>query len=340
MTAYKAGVTVAICTHNGKLRLQPTISHILSQQVPPEIEWEVLIVNNASTDRTVEFVYESWPCELFHRLRIVDEKKLGAIYARQRAMKEARYSYLSYIDDDNWISPNWIQEVFVTFEKNPTVGIVNCPSVGCFETEPPVYLEGLKGWLALGSQEESEGIVSGKPIKYWTAGLSIRLQVFDAIKNSDISFCLTGRKGKGVSGGEDHELCLIVALLGWDAYFNTKIYFTHYIPTSRMQVKYLRNLILCGSRSRNILDIYKHNFLEETSLSPYLFVINLLSLWLISTFKYALKFCIGMIDRPLHPNLIAYLQSTGYIQGYFINFKSIRTAMRNAQVIGKIKSKH
>ena len=51
----KNGISVVICTYNGVKRLQPTLEAIFSQEVAPDIPWELIIVDNASTDKTAEF---------------------------------------------------------------------------------------------------------------------------------------------------------------------------------------------------------------------------------------------------------------------------------------------
>lgn len=331
------GVTIAVCTYNGEKRLKSTLSHILSQQVSPEISWELLVVNNASTDGTIEFIQEFWPANLVHKLRILNEDRPGAAYARKRAMEEARYSYLTYVDDDNWISSNWLEEVFNIFEKYPQVALISCPSYGYFETDPPAYLDGLKGWLALGNQSEYEGILTNKVTVYWTAGLSIRLEAYEPIREAKLSFCLTGRQGNKITGGEDHELCLMMALLGWDAYYSRKIWFTHYIPASRMQVNYLKKLIVCGSRSKPILDIYKSGILKLSPKPVTMLIGGFFVEWLISCMKYALKLCLGRIHDPLHPNLLGYLQCTGHLQGCFLNFHNFSHALRNVEILEEFK---
>ena len=160
------GLTLAICTHNGKGRLQPTLDHIFAQQVPPGspgIDWEVLVVDNSSTDGTAEWLEQNYPHGSRRGVRVVREAKLGAIHARQRAIQEARFSYLSYIDDDNWIAANWVAEIFRIFEAHPSVGIISCPSTAHLAEPPPDYYEGLKGWLAVGDLYPDEGIVSARP---------------------------------------------------------------------------------------------------------------------------------------------------------------------------------
>lgn len=334
----KIGVTIAICTHNGQHRLKNTIQHILNQNVAIDISWELLIVDNASTDNTAEFVTEIWPNHRQHQLRIVREEKLGAIHARQRAIREAHYSYLSYVDDDNWISPNWVTEIFHIFENNPNVGIISCPSNANLLEPPPPYFEGLKGWLAIGTRCTEEGVIKTRPMSFWTAGLSLRLEAFAALDNTSYSVCLTGRTGKQTYGGEDHELCLTLTLLGWDIYYTHKIYFIHDIPPFRLQVPYLEKLIQNGGKSKAILDIYRNEYWQRQFYNPYLTIIEYLWCLFKTGLKYWLKNQLGLVSTPLHPNRIAYLHALGRVQSYWIHFPRIAQAKNNIEILRSLRS--
>ncbi len=53
-------VSVVLCCHNSVERLQPTLTHLAAVQVPPGMSWEVLVVDNASTDDTAARAAELW----------------------------------------------------------------------------------------------------------------------------------------------------------------------------------------------------------------------------------------------------------------------------------------
>ncbi|MEM9219188.1 MAG: glycosyltransferase [Cyanobacteria bacterium P01_F01_bin.150] len=335
---FHSGITLAICTYNGRSRLKPTLEHILSQQNTADIEWELLVIDNASTDGTAEFIKEYWPNDQLHQLRIIREEKLGAIHARQRAIQEARYNYLSYIDDDNWISSNWVAEIYRIFENQPTVGIISCPSKANLSQAPPTYFEGLKGWLAIGARCPQEGIIKDRPMSFWTAGLSLRLQAFKSLENTSYAVCLTGRTGKQTYGGEDHELCLTLTLMGWDIYYTHNTLFTHDIPPSRLTEAYLERLIQNGGKSRTILDIYRNEYRQPAFYYPYLSILGYF--WYLGdrTLKYWCKRLIGKASEPLNPNRTSYLHAIGRVQSYFIHFKRIAQAQRNIQLLRSLNT--
>lgn len=332
------GVSLAICTHNGTSRLRQTLHYVLDQTQTETIAWELLVVNNASTDNTTEFVTQIWPSDKLHQLRIVHEAKLGVLHARQRAIREARYCYLSYIDDDNWISSNWVSEIYQIFETHPKVGLISCPSTAHLAAPPPNYFEGLKGWLAIGTCCPQEGLVQERPMSFWTAGLSLRLEAFDALIETDYSICLTGRTGNQTYGGEDHELCLSLTLMGWGIYYTHQISFQHEIPATRLNEAYLEKLILNGGKSRIILDIYRNEYQQNWFYNPYLAILPYGWQFWLSAVKYWLKRLFGLASTPLHPNRVGYLLAMGRLQSYWIHFRRIAQAQQNISILRSISS--
>src|SRR5436305_10300761 len=112
------GISVIICCYNSAKRLPETLAHLARQNSP--IPWEVIVVDNASTDDTARVARECWPSETAP-LRIVDEPKSGLIYARVSGLQASRYEWLSFVDDDNWVAPDWLQLVAEIFSSRPEV---------------------------------------------------------------------------------------------------------------------------------------------------------------------------------------------------------------------------
>jgi len=118
------GVSVAICCHNGEEQLPATLAHLRDQRVKSEIPWEILLVDNASTDRSAQVARLCWANETAAPLRVVQEPQLGLNCARERALREARYEIVSFVDDDNWVSSDWVAVVSETMSAEPELGAI------------------------------------------------------------------------------------------------------------------------------------------------------------------------------------------------------------------------
>ena len=117
------GVSIIICCYNSALRLPETLKHLALQQTTAS--WEVIVVNNNSTDATSQVANEEWDKSGVPAIfRIVEEPTPGLAAARNKGIVEAKYDYLIYCDDDNWLSPNYVADVYELFEKDSTIGII------------------------------------------------------------------------------------------------------------------------------------------------------------------------------------------------------------------------
>src|ERR1017187_9433605 len=102
------GVSVIICSHNGAGRIVETLKHLAGQQFPEYLPWEVILVDNGSTDDTVEVSLGFWPETIPAPLRVVYEPKLGRSNALRAGWKATRYPIVCTVDDDNWLDPLYI----------------------------------------------------------------------------------------------------------------------------------------------------------------------------------------------------------------------------------------
>src|SRR5688572_20942184 len=104
-----AGISVIICCYNSSQRIGETLRHLARQQFPEDFRYEVLLVDNDSTDDTTAVARAIWDKEgpAGIPLRIVEELRAGQMYARDKGVKEAAYDSIVFCDDDNWLNPDY-----------------------------------------------------------------------------------------------------------------------------------------------------------------------------------------------------------------------------------------
>jgi glycosyltransferase involved in cell wall biosynthesis len=103
---------VIVCAHNEERFIAPCLHSLLAQTRQPD---EIVLVNNASTDRTGS-VAAAIP-----RVRVIDEPRKGLVVARERGRQEARGELLVYIDADCRAPLTWLQRVADRFESDDTL---------------------------------------------------------------------------------------------------------------------------------------------------------------------------------------------------------------------------
>src|SRR5690606_35261184 len=119
------GVTVIVCTHNGATNLVQTLRHLAGQQMPNDLPWQLIVVDNASTDETTLVVQREWN-KLGNPVTLVclREERPGKYFALQTAISVAKYAYFVICDDDNWLAPNYLEKVAGLLDSYPQVGAV------------------------------------------------------------------------------------------------------------------------------------------------------------------------------------------------------------------------
>ncbi|NJQ96869.1 MAG: glycosyltransferase family 2 protein [Hydrococcus sp. CSU_1_8] len=211
------GVSIVICCHNSAKELPQTLSYLVAQQVRADIAWEVIIVDNSSTDNTAEVALNSWPPDAPAPLKVVSESQLGLIFARYRGLASANYEIVSFIDDDNWICREWVQTVSEVMSQHPELGACGGLNEPAFEVETPWWWSKVNtGCYALGSQGPQEGgDITCSKARLYGAGLTIRKVALQNLLDKGFRSLLVGSQGKALLRGEETELCFALLLAGW-----------------------------------------------------------------------------------------------------------------------------
>jgi glycosyltransferase involved in cell wall biosynthesis len=262
------GVSVIICCYNSASRLVPTLEHLAKQKVSKDISWEVVIVNNASTDNTVEVALETWKRHgLQVPLFIADQSIPGLSFAREKGIEKANFEYLLFCDDDNWLDENYIDNVYNIMMADEKIGALGGYGTPYFETDPPGNLLKYSGYYATGLQRTGTGDV-GYPHVYG-AGCTYRKSAIVHLFEKGFKYQLTGRNGDKLMCGEDHELCYALFLSGYKIWASDKLTFYHFIPSSRITTDYIRRNIMGIAHSNFVLSIYKLLIANKESQRPW-----------------------------------------------------------------------
>ena len=111
-------VTVLMSVYNGEKHLREAIDSILNQTFG---DFEFLIINDGSTDRTADILqsYQDSRIKIIH-----NEKNIGLTKSLNKGLKLAKGEYLARMDADDISYPNRLEVQYEYMEKNPNVGIV------------------------------------------------------------------------------------------------------------------------------------------------------------------------------------------------------------------------
>jgi GT2 family glycosyltransferase len=188
-------ISVIICTYNGSRTIGDCLDGLLRLEYS---NFEVVVVNDGSTDATAEIV-DKYP------VRLISTENRGLSSARNVGLEAATGEIVAYLDDDAYPDPHWLTYLAATFIENihAAVGGPNIPPPGdgpiadCIANAPggPVHV--------LLSDQEAEHIPG--------CNMAFRKAALRAIGGFDPQFRIAG---------DDVDVCWRLQKQGWTVGFN------------------------------------------------------------------------------------------------------------------------
>jgi glycosyltransferase involved in cell wall biosynthesis len=112
-------LSFVIPAYNEESYLPACLESILAQTRDRATETEIIVVNNASTDRTRE-IAASYPGVI-----VVDEPRKGLTYARQAGFCACSGELVANVDSDSRLTPGWVDMVLAAFEQDKNLVAVS-----------------------------------------------------------------------------------------------------------------------------------------------------------------------------------------------------------------------
>lgn len=281
----KKGITVILCTFNGAARLPKTIDHLAAQKVSGDLNWELIVVDNASTDRSSEVVKTSWEQHNNNprvSLNLALENTPGKLFAFQKGIALAKYEYFIICDDDNWLKADYVQTAFDILEKNMRIGALGGQALAATTSILPYWFKAVQEGYAVGTQAKNTGDVTSKGM-LWGAGLSSRTQLYKDMYD-DFPSLLIDKNDHRILTAEDSEYCLRLVLKGYQLYYDSRLSLQHYIPDGRLTLTYKNSLFDNFKKANLIIDNYFIAIKYKLNIS----LLNRIRLTLITPIRYFL----------------------------------------------------
>jgi GT2 family glycosyltransferase len=217
--------TIVICTYNRAAMLAEALASLGSLRMRPGVSYEILVVDNASTDETPQVV-ASLAQDAKTPLRRVCETRRGVAAARNRGIDEAHAEWIAFFDDDQLADPDWLQKLLdaAAASKAWCVGgaVRVCGPDGAAVALPPVcrQLLGEK----IGGTAGRYGLRSSPG----TGNLLVHRSVFERV----------GRFDESLQRGEDTDLFIRMRRAGIECWYTPEARIDHRIPATRLEPAY------------------------------------------------------------------------------------------------------
>ena len=214
-----------------------SLQQLTRMQQPCE-PWELIVVNNASTDET-ERVLDTFVDRL--PLRRVFEPAPGLSHARNAAVRQASGDYVIWTDDDVLVDAAWLIAYERAIKRWPEAAVLGGPVRPRFEGTPPP-------WLSANAQKIQAAFAArelgGEPFELtdddripWGANFVVRMR-----EQKQFSYDpALGRKRSGGALGEETAVIRAILKSGGVGRWVPDAVVEHWIPKGRQTISYLQS---------------------------------------------------------------------------------------------------
>jgi glycosyltransferase involved in cell wall biosynthesis len=248
-------ISVIICTHNPREDYFIRVIAALRQQTLDHNHWELLVVDNSSMLPVKDRFDFSW----HPSSRIVSEDKLGLTPARLRGIREARGDLLVFVDDDNLLDHDYLEQAVRFAMEKPYIGSWSGHCRAEFEEPPPEWMR--RYWGHLSIREVRQDVWSNLPRLPDTMPYGAGLCVRRVAAQHYLKLHVDGRRrmemdraGTSLLSGGDNDLAACACDVKMGVSLASALKLTHLMPRDRMTVDYHVQLSDGISYSSVILD--------------------------------------------------------------------------------------
>jgi glycosyltransferase involved in cell wall biosynthesis len=230
------------------------LASLRGQTLPAE-QWEFLLIDNASHQPLAEI----WDISWHSRGRHVREDELGLTPARLRGIQESRGELLVFVDDDNLLAPDFLDQAAAISSLSPALGVFGAGVLEPeFEIEPPPELCPCLNLLALRSESSALWSNNAKDARCrpWGAGLCVTRRVANFYQRFVADLGITpmlDRRGQRLFAGGDDVFSRAATEIGLGFGVFPELRITHLISAGRLNQQYFFRLIHDHALSHGVL---------------------------------------------------------------------------------------
>lgn len=249
MTRIIPRISAVICTHSRADYLGRALASLADQSLPGG-EFEVVVVDNASTDRTPQVVREF--TDRVPNLRYVREARLGLSTARNSGFASARALYVAYLDDDARAHRDWLKHLLRAFETP-------AETPACVGGR--VWMDwgqGVPGWLPptlypvytfVDHGEDDRPLAAREYLV--GANLAFRRDALVQLGGFDTNL---GRRGTSLRSGEESAIIGLIRERGWPVYYAGTAAVWHAVPRPRRRRSWLWTRMFWDGAAQPLID--------------------------------------------------------------------------------------
>ena len=227
-------ITVIVCTYNRSGLLPQALESIAASDMPPGIQWEILVTDNNSSDST-RSVIEEFIRRYPGRFRYLFECRPGKSNALNAAIADSNGQVLAFVDDDVTVHPQWLYRLTAPLFNGNWTGAGGRVLAG-WDSAIPAWLD-QESWIAAGPLVQFDRGLQPGPLRETPVGtnMAFRRSIFD--RYGGFRTDLGPRPGSEIRN-EDSEFTRRLLNAGECLYYEPQAIVYHPVPENRLRKRY------------------------------------------------------------------------------------------------------
>lgn len=244
--------TVLICTYNRADCLRDTLNSI--RGICARRRWDVVVVDNNSTDATAAVLEEFAPRFPVPLLRLFEPKQ-GKSHALNTGLVHSTADVIVFTDDDVSVSPGWLEAACEPLDQDPALAYTGGPVRPLWGATPPTWLDqdrgDLWGTLAILDYGAEPFVFETRQRVPIGANMAVRRRLINRIGGFHPEL---GRRGSSLLGQEQAEFFARARAAGARGRYAPRMEVHHQVPAERLTKEYFRRWWYWKGVSRAIVD--------------------------------------------------------------------------------------
>lgn len=232
-------LSLIVATYNRADRITQCLDSIV-EQTAESASWEAIIVNNNSTDNTIEVVEQFIQQHPTHNIHLVTERKQGLSHARNCGIERAKAPIIAIIDDDEEVVPQYTEAYLNFFDQHLEVATAGGAIIAKYDSPPPHWLSPLTE-IPIANPIAPKGNIRPFPKGKIPGGGNMAIRR-SAIEKYGVFDPELGRRGNQLLGGEESNLFERLRSGGEQIWLVPEAAIYHNISDDKLQRKYLDKL--------------------------------------------------------------------------------------------------
>lgn len=250
-------ITVVVAAYNRAELTKQCLMAIAGQTLSTDL-FEVLVVNNNSTDNTEQMVTEFIVDK--SNFRLINEKMQGLSAVRNRGWKEGKGQYVVFIDNDIMPQPDLLEKVLSAFDSiRPSPLVIGSKIMPSFSSKPAKWWSDdfeIRSW-----GEHARFLTSAEAWEGFSGGCcTFKKDILEALNGFSTTLGMNGEK---LRGGEETDLFNRIHAMNDDndhsLWYDPEILVYHWVPKAHLSFFYhLKRSYGFGVSTRENAKVKRH----------------------------------------------------------------------------------